>query len=285
MRHSRFLAAALSWTLFAASVQAAPPAAQPSSLRVYALDCGRIDLQDMGMFSDADEYAGQSGTMAAPCFLIEHPKGRLLWDTGLGDAIAAKPEGVPLPGMGIRFTVQRTLVEQLAELKLRPADIDYVALSHLHADHSGNLGLFPKATWVLNRSELEWASATPTPIGVDPRLFAGWRQAKLRDGNDDDDLFGDGSVRILRAPGHTPGHRVLMLRLANFGPLVLSGDLWHTRANYEQSRVPAFNHNRADTLASFERVRRLLATHPGQVVVQHAPEDFAALPKFPAYMD
>lgn len=257
----------------------------PASVRLYAMDCGRIEFKDMGLFADGDEYAGQPGKLVASCFLIVHPKGTLLWDTGLGDAMAAKPDGVINAALGIHTSVPVTLQSQLRQLKIEPENIDFVGLSHLHFDHAGNLQAFPKATWVLNPAELAWATAAPTPFGVDPSTFSDYRNAKLRENALDDDLFGDGSVRILRAPGHTPGHRVLLLKLRNAGSVLLSGDLYHSRANYEQSRVPSFNDSRADTMASFDRVKRLLETHRGRIVVQHDPKDFDGLPKFPAYLD
>lgn len=101
----------------------------------------------------------------------------------------------------------------------------------------------------------------------------------------DHDVSGDGRVRILRTPGHAPGHRVLLVELENAGTVILSGDLYHSHGNFENARVPAFNVDRADTLASFDRVRQLLRTHDGRLVIQHAPEDFAAMPKLPAFLD
>jgi glyoxylase-like metal-dependent hydrolase (beta-lactamase superfamily II) len=76
-----------------------------------------------------------------------------------------------------------------------------------------------------------------------------------------------------------------MLQLKNAGTVILSGDLFHSRANYEQFRVPPINDSRADTMASFDRVRRLIETHQARLVIQHSPEDFAGLPKFPAWLD
>jgi N-acyl homoserine lactone hydrolase len=258
---------------------------KPASPRLYALDCGSIEFKTLGMFADGDEYATTPGTLADPCFLIVHPKGVLLWDTGIGDAIADKPDGVTNAKYGIHMTVPRTLKSQLQQLGMAPADVDFVGLSHLHFDHASNLQQFPDATWIISPAELKWASSTPTPVGVDPRTFAGNEKRSLRGNSLDDDLFGDGSVRILRAPGHTPGHKVLMLQLKNAGTVILSGDLYHTRDNFRQQRVPPINDSRADTMASFDRVRRLMETHEARLVIQHSPEDFAALPKFPSWLD
>ncbi|KGM56958.1 hypothetical protein N799_12175 [Lysobacter arseniciresistens ZS79] len=276
----------LAAVLLATALPASGPARAADTsgdVRLYALDCGRIEFDDMGMFADDDSYAGQPGALVEPCYLVRHPDGTLLWDTGLGDAIAARP-GQVLEEEGVRFRVPVTLQSQLQALELAPTAIDYVALSHMHYDHTGNLARFPASTWLVDATELAWASQSPTPGPVTRAHFDGFAgKREVIEG--DHDVFGDGRVRILRTPGHTPGHRVLLLELDNAGTVVLSGDLYHSRSNYERGRVPAFNVDRADTLASFDRVRQLLQVHDGRLVIQHAPEDFEALPAFPAYLD
>ncbi|WP_028080090.1 N-acyl homoserine lactonase family protein [Solimonas soli] len=270
------------FTMAAAAVSAAPAAAP--SLRLYTLDCGHLSLPDMGMFDDGGSSDGRPGEMAVPCFLIRHPQGDLLWDTGLGDRLAAHPGGV-VNAFGIRESVETPLLAQLAALGVKPDKVRYVAFSHLHADHTGNANLFVKSTWLLAKAELDAGLATPAPIGVDPALFSAYRQARVETFDLDHDVFGDGSVRILRAPGHTAGHSVLLLKLAKGGAVILSGDLYHSRANYEQSRVPPINFSRAETLASFDRVAHLLQNLRARLIIQHDPGDFAALPKPPAYLD
>jgi len=98
-------------------------------------------------------------------------------------------------------------------------------------------------------------------------------------------VFGDGSVRILKAPGHTPGHQVLEVKLKKTGVVVLSGDLYHTDANRKFRRVPAFNASRADTLASIDRIEKIVQNTHARFIIQHSLEDIAALPKFPGYLD
>lgn len=267
--------------IVSASVSAAPAHPAPPPLRLYTLDCGRLDIFDMGMFSDTGEHAGERGTMAVPCYLIRDGDGWLLWDTGLGDGIAATPGGIDK--LGGHWTVRRTLVSQLAELGLKPANIRFVALSHLHADHSGNIALFPRATLLIGAPELAWAKAGG--LGVDPALAAAAGRMKVVPLSGDHDVFGDGRVRIFATPGHTPGHRSVLIRLPHAGAVLLSGDLYHTRENYERSLVPAVNVNRADTLASFDRFRRIAEREHARVIVQHAPEDFSRMPAFPAWLD
>jgi len=257
---------------------------RPAAIRLYTLDCGRIDVHDMGFFADGSHPNGQRGTMSVPCFLIQHPQGVLLWDTGLDDAISKSPDGVADP-VGPRFFVRSTLQAQLARLDLATSDIRYVGLSHLHADHSGNANAFFASTWLVQRKELEWATATPTPLGVDPAKFSAWRQAKVELLDGDRDVFGDGTVRILSTPGHTPGHQSLQVTLAKAGTLVLSGDLCHLRENWEHDGVPGFNTSRQETLSSMSRVRGLVKDTHGRFVIQHVPEDVASLPAFPAYLE
>lgn len=257
----------------------------PASLRLYVLDCGHLSLDAaaMDLFEDSGAYAGRPGRLFVPCFLVRHPHGDLIWDAGLGDHLVDR--GPVTVSEGITATVPIGLVPQLASLGLAPEDIDYVAFSHHHFDHTGNAPLFRKATFLLSRRETDWSFAEPAPFGVgvdglDPSGHAATHMIDL-----DHDVFGDGSVSILRTPGHTPGHQVLMLHLPTTGTVILSGDLYHTRENFRFSRLPRFNDSRAETLASFDRVRRLMERHGARLVIQHDPEDIAALPALPAYLD
>jgi len=261
----------------------APASEETKEIRLYAMDCGRAELKDMAMFSDTGEYDGQPGVIAVSCFLIRHPKGILLWDTGMGDKMAEKPEGVD--SGAIHMTVSVTLASQLKALSLTPADVTYVAFSHFHFDHTSNANLFGSSTWILNQAELNWALGTPTPSGVDPASFSRYKTVKTQMINGDYDVFGDRSVRILRAPGHTPGHQVLEIQLQKSGTVILSGDLYHLRQNYEYHRIPDFNYNRADTLASMERIAKIISNLKARLVVQHDLGDFKALPKFPAFLN
>jgi glyoxylase-like metal-dependent hydrolase (beta-lactamase superfamily II) len=256
---------------------------KPAGLRLYAIDCGRIELKDMAMFSDTGEYDGTAGVLVDPCFLIRHPKGTLLWDVGLGDKIAASRAGADLGG--IRLYVDKTLQDQLKTLGLGPDDINYIAFSHFHLDHTGNANLFTHSTWIINTFELAAALGPNPPFGVDRSLISGYEHVKTQMIADDYDVFGDGSVKILKAPGHTPGHQVLMLRLSKAGTIILTGDLYHTRENRQFRRVPAVNTDRAETLASIDRFERIVSNRHARVIVQHSPEDFHSLPGFPGYLE
>jgi N-acyl homoserine lactone hydrolase len=271
---------AATWSGGVSSASAAEPVQQ---LRLYALDCGLIKAKDLGMFSDTGEYDGKTGDLADGCFVIRHPKGVLLWDTGLGDAMAEKKDGVV--NGPFQLSVKTTLASQLEQMGLTPADITYMAFSHFHFDHIGNATQFPGATWILNKAELDAANAKPPLFELTPEFRKVLAAAKQKVIMGDEDVFGDGSVRILKAPGHTPGHQSLAVKLQKTGTVILSGDLYHMRANRQFRRVPAFNYDRADTLASIDRVETIVKNTKARFVVQHDAEDFKALPKFPAYLD
>lgn len=159
-----------------------------------------------------------------------------------------------------------------------------MAFSHCHFDHTGNANLFASSTWIINKAELAWALGDPPPFAVDPSSFSEYKSAKTQMLNNDYDVFGDGSVRILKAPGHSPGHQVLQINLKKSGTVILSGDLYHLRDSRHR-RVPSFNHERGETLGSFDRIEKIVNRTKARFVVQHDPADFKSLPKFPAYLD
>lgn len=273
--------------LAAAMVVTAPaharPAPAPPALRLYALDCGRIDFDDENVFSDTGEHDGEKGVMPVSCFLVRHGNDWLLWDAGLGDEIAASPGGRTV--VGLHFRVPLTLASQLGAIGVRPDDIRYVALSHLHADHSGNVAMFPHATFLISPKELAWASAEPTPDGVRADVVEAIARSRIEPVPGDLDVFGDGTVRLVSTPGHTPGHHSLMVRLRKAGYVLLSGDIAHFKLNYAEGLVPTGNFNRADTLASIARVKGLARHYHSRVIIQHATDVFEQLPKPPGYLD
>lgn len=263
----------------AGTAASTPSASRAVATRLYALDCGRVHLPDMGMFSDTGEYDGVSGMLVAPCFLVVHPSGTLLWDTGLNDQLAGKG-AVPVDG-GVRLQVERSLQAQLQMIGVQR--VDYLGFSHFHFDHTGNAQAFRDATWLVSRRDIDEALNKPDPF-ISPDDIRPGRQTRQLALDGDHDVFGDGSVKILKTPGHTPGHQALLVRLAEHGPVILSGDLYHTRDNRRYQRVPAFNHSRADTLASMNRIETLARNLGARIIIQHDPADFAALPQAPAHL-
>lgn len=159
-----------------------------------------------------------------------------------------------------------------------------MGISHLHFDHTGNLGLFPRSTFLIAAEELAAARAKKPPFGVDPVSIAPLEKAKIKTFDLDYDVFGDGTVKMLKTPGHTDGHCSLIVKLPKTGALLITGDLYYTRQNYDKGLVPRIN-QRADTLASMDRFGKIKEATNARVVIQHAPQDFAAMPSFPKYLE
>lgn len=276
-------------TLLAVSLlgcTAAATAAEPvQQVRLYALNCGDMTAKNKGLFSDTGEYDGQTHEMISPCFVIRHPKGTLLWNSGIGDETAAKPEGGTLGGGNFTTKLQVTLADQLKQLGLSAADVNFVAFSHFHADHVSNAKNFPSSTWIVNKREVDAVNANPPLITASDDFKKALAAAKQEVITGDFDVFGDGSVKILKSPGHTPGHQSLIVKLQKSGVVVLGGDLYHLRDNRKFHRVPGGNYSRADTLASFDRIDTITKNTKARYIVEHDRADFATLPKFPAFLD
>ena len=248
---------------------------EPDGLRLFVLDGGRIvatdaDATDM---SDDGYYTGRTLEMPVPCFLVRHPDGDLIWDTGMSRTRTDLGEWA-MPGA--------SLVDQLQVLGRAPADIRFLSVSHGHWDHSGNAGLFDRSTWIVNPQERGFMFDDENRASQGMDDYGALEAADTRLITDDHDVFGDGSVLIIQAPGHTPGHTVLLLRLAEAGPVLLSGDLWHLAESRSGRRVPTFNADRAQTLASMDRVEALVAATGARVIIQHEVADQASLPRLPA---
>ncbi|OYY91477.1 MAG: MBL fold metallo-hydrolase [Sphingomonas sp. 28-66-16] len=251
----------------------------PVPIKLWRLDCGTTNVSDLNQFSDVRAYTGKSMALTASCYLIKHGDSYMLWDTGLPAALkGAKID----PKAPIGATVTKTVVEQLAELGLKPDQIAMVGISHYHFDHIGQAADFPGATLMIGKGDFD-ALTTKAP-GADPTPLKNWfgGTGKAVAVAGDKDIFGDGSVTMIDTPGHTPGHHALLVRLASGTTYLLTGDLAHFRENYDSDGVPGFNTNRADTLASLARFKGLAKNLKATVIIQHEPRDIAKLPAFPA---
>jgi len=245
--------------LLAASVAgcATPESRSAAADRLYVMDCGHNAALDQSRWSPGVNV-GKPLELSDNCYLIRHGAQWLLWDTGYADALAEKPVTSPV-GTATR---RKTLASQLVEIGVKPTDIQSVAVSHTHPDHVGNVDMFPSATLLIQKVELDWAF----PPGK-PAPFRRDRPIRAIEG--DLDVFGDGSVTLLSTPGHTPGHQSLLVRLPRTGSIVLSGDMTHFRDNWEQRRVPSVNNNAEQTQASMQRVAQVLTDKHAELWINH----------------
>lgn len=260
-------------------------AQQETLTKLYKISCGHLAYENLARFSTNGEYDSRAGEMPVNCYLVRHADGDLLWDTGLPDEIFNAPRH-QININGALVTVEKTLESGLADLGLTPDNIDYVALSHSHPDHIGNLGLFRSATVVLQIDELEYALNHASSMnGIVAALNKPLRSMKRKTFRDNVDVFGDGAVVIQHMPGHTPGHSVLQLRLKNTGPLLLSGDLFHYRESRKRKIVPSYNYNYEMTMKSMSEFDALAASIDAEIIVQHDSSDNARMPTPPEFLD
>lgn len=268
----------------------AASAPAPSSVRLYVFDCGTMQTNLERFRLQASEVA--TNVLATPCFMVAHPRGTLMWDVGAVPDSDWTPTGSPvahhltLPDQSTRdLMLNKPLLAQMKEAGFDPADIDYLALSHYHWDHIANANAFANATWLVRREERDAMFSEQPPVTM-PQWYANLKDGKTEIiGGETYDVFGDGTVVIMNAPGHTPGHQILYLRLAQTGDVVLSGDLYHFKEARELKRVPTFDFDPTLTPVSRERVEAFLATSGAQLWIQHDSALIASLKKAPEYYE
>ena len=252
-------------------------------MKLYVFDCGTITVKDISLFSPNVDV-GKSKKLANSCYLIKHPQGNFLWDTGLNDELATMEHGLTVGEGMFTLAVKNPLVAQLKAIGLTPTDIDYVALSHFHFDHTGNMNLFSNADVLLQNDELRAAfSDKAEEMHFDPTTYSGLDKSKFLGLTGRYDVFNDGKVILIPASGHTPGHQSLLVNLKETGAIMLSGDLYHFSKNREHRRVPALNYDKEMTLKTMDNIEKMLKDTNATLWIQHDLESFTRLKQSPSF--
>src|SRR4051794_11199372 len=255
-------------------------------MRAYVLDTGLIECADYAMFSP-NAGPGTYREMTVRSYLVVHPNGTLLWDTGIDDAIGELAEGQRIADP-ITFRVPRTLQSQLAEIGVAPDDVDYLGLSHLHVDHVGNVGLFPEVTVLLQRAEYA-AGYGPNPQelieALAPDTYAALDRERIQTVDGDHDLFGDGTVVLKALPGHTPGHQGLLVHLRDSGPILLATDIAYSAQDYAEEAVRQANVDIEKSRWSIATAKRIERELGAMVWLHHDRDAQRAVHTVPSYYE
>jgi N-acyl homoserine lactone hydrolase len=272
-------AAALSSPASASDLAPPPKVTSP---RLYVFDCGTL------VYNKPEDYnlkrdEVKDSNMGVTCYLVVHPRGMLIYDTGLNDRLVGRPlyENVTDGYAQIKFN---TLRGQLADIGVTPSKIDYLVLSHYHWDHIGNADDFAGSTWLVyqgDRDQMFSAAARAYPWFSQ---YSALEKSKTVLLSGDHDVFGDGTVVVLATPGHTEGHCSLLVRLKNTGPVVLSGDLYHYAEERDLKRMPD-EEKTTGTVESRRKVEQLLRRTGAQLWIGHSMEFFRTVRKSPSWYD
>jgi N-acyl homoserine lactone hydrolase len=270
-----------------AAVAVAIPAAQQrraavKAPRLYIFDNGAIRGLDPKLFNFTREELKEVD-FRNTSYLIVHPRGTLMFDSGGIPDSQFKGAGPVTEGI---MSATKPLMPQLKEAGYTPADITYFAMSHYHSDHTANANAFAGATWIVQKAERDFMFSDQPQGIIQPAQFSALKNAKtkLLD-NEDFDVFGDGTVVIKTAPGHTPGHQVLFLKLAKTGPIVLAGDLYHYPEERTTGRVPTFEFNVEQSKASRQKIEAFIKQTGAQLWIEHDIATHAKLPMAPKYLE
>lgn len=257
-------------------------------MQLYFFQCGTLESQKH-LFTSG-RGIGEPFTVPVPFFLINHPKGKVLFDTGNSINVAIDPVkhwGEVTKAYYPRMNIEDFVINQLKTLGIEAEDISYVILSHLHLDHAGGVGYFPNAKYVVQRDELHWAYLPnfyqkAAYIKADFDKDVDWL---ILEGRDDDnyDLFGDGTIRIWFTPGHTPGHQSLLVKLDKSGEFLLTGDCCYTEEILNEDILPGLVWHPSEAIRSIKRLREAQHAWGVKIVTGHDPEAWIKFKKSPDY--
>lgn len=271
-------------TIFISSC--ATTADRPAAVeRMYVINCGENHVNDISRWTPGVNV-GQPAVFSNHCYLIRHAKGLMLWDSGNPDRVAAMPNGLIIPKGGYTAYMRKPLAGSLREIGIAPGDIQHFAMSHSHGDHSGNANLFASSTVYMQAAEQDAVfGLEPEKYGFPAANFEKLRGAKIVRLNGERDVFGDGSVVIKPAPGHTPGHQVLAVQLPKTGPVLLSGDMVHLQYNWDNRVVPSLNFSVPQSQKSMDEMKGYVAKTGAKLWINHDRAQSAGIPKAPAYVE
>lgn len=248
-----------------------------ADVKLYMFDCGQISFPDVSMFSISNEETDVR-ELIVPCYLIQHFDHLMVWDAGLPLTDVGQTSG------NTRYEV--SFIDQLAAMDISPSDIDFMSFSHFHYDHVGAANAFSAATLLIQETEAVAAFEHPEDNPVfTPELYSEIMSSNRITMQGDHDVFGDGTVKIISAPGHTPGHSALYLELEEYGPLILSGDLYHFEASRRLKRAPTFNTDAEETFRSMEKVEALIESTGATFWIEHNKQLADTLNLAPAFYD
>jgi glyoxylase-like metal-dependent hydrolase (beta-lactamase superfamily II) len=237
-------------------------------VELYVLDTGLIESSDFAIWSPSVQ-PGTCREMSVRSFLVVHPDGMLLWDTGIADAIAEQSAGEQVADT-IVFRVPTTLRSQLEEIGQDPAGVDLIGLSHMHIDHVGNLDQFPAAKAVMQQAEYEAAyGPRAEELTYIPEAYAALDRERIETIVGERDVFGDRTVVMVPLPGHTPGHQGLLVTLRDAGPILLAGDIAYSAVDYARSAVRAGNVDLQASRDSIEKAKVLERDLGAKVWLHH----------------
>lgn len=254
-------------------------------VKLYTFSGGTIMVNKLELFSQDTTYTGQTKEFADPFYVISHPKGNLIWDAGLPENLVGSETPFTTPNGNFTISRKEKALDQLKTIGMSTLDINYIALSHTHFDHTGHANTFKNSVWLVQGDEHDFITSAEIMNGNTDLYNAISQLNNVERLNGDFDVFGDGTVVIKSMPGHTPGHQVLYLDLLENGPTLLAGDLYHFYENREHKRVPSFNTDLNQTLASMEAFEAFAKENGAKVYIQHSKEDFNKMPKAPEYLN
>jgi glyoxylase-like metal-dependent hydrolase (beta-lactamase superfamily II) len=258
-----------------------PPAPKVVDVRLYVLDCGTIISHEPERFGLTRQDVPDPD-FSDPCFLVVHPSGVLLFDTGLTDAQVGRPIYENKLGYeGQLKTV--SLKGELANIGVTAPMITYLAISHSHWDHVGNANDYAGSTWLARKAEYD-VMFGPGANPIARKWYAALAQSKIQYIDGDYDVFGDGKVVLLSTPGHTPGHQSLYVKLAHTGGVVVSGDLYHYTAERTKGLMPP-REQKLETPASRKKVEEFLTRTHSQLFMGHAIDWYQNAIKAPGWYD
>jgi N-acyl homoserine lactone hydrolase len=262
-----------------------------TATQLYVLDGGILVSDPASYDLTLDQVASPELSIAA--YLVVHPNGLLMWDTlGIAD-LERIPNGTGIQQTIIRtdmkerhVTLGRSLQEQLADIGYSPSDVTHLALSHFHWDHTANANLFAHATWLVRPEERALMFSDAPGGSARPMVYADLKDSPTIEVTVDDyDVFGDGTVILKAAQGHSAGHQVLYVSLQNTGGVVLSGDLYHYPEERTLNRLPVAEFNGPQTSASRERIETFLKRMNAELWIGHDLIAHQAMRMAPAYYD